>query len=191
MGANSNDRWTEETVPSRRVRPDDGDWEDSAPSGVRSIPISVWLLGIVVVLLTLTVCGLWALYTLRGTWTVSGSTPTPIIWTPTPVPIPTAGPTPPPPPPAEETETVPTASPDIAIGRYVRVVGTEDVGLSLRSGPGANYQRMDVALEGEVFIVVEGPTVTAGSEWWKIRDPKNQKRDWWAIGNYLEPVDQP
>ncbi|NIP94928.1 MAG: SH3 domain-containing protein, partial [Akkermansiaceae bacterium] len=88
-------------------------------------------------------------------------------------------------------EPTPTVSPEIAIGRYVRVTGTGGYGLSLRSGPGENYTRMDVALDGEVFVVVDGPTVTAGSGWWKIRDSENEEREWWAIGNFLEPVDHP
>jgi hypothetical protein len=50
---------------------------------------------------------------------------------------------------------------------------------------------MDVASEGEVFIVVEGPTVAGDSPWWKIRDPEDEERVWWAVGNYLKPVEHP
>ena len=91
----------------------------------------------------------------------------------------------------ESEEPTPTISPDVAIGRYVKVVGTGGYGLSLRSGPGENYTRMDVAAEGEVFIIVDGPTVSAGAEWWKIQDRENLEREWWAVGNFLEPVDHP
>jgi hypothetical protein len=139
-----------------------------------------------VVLLVLAVCGLWALYTLRGQWAIAGPTPTPIIWTPTPLPEVPASPTPPP-----TEDAVPTVSPGIAIGRYVRVTGTEGSGLSLREGPGANYPRKDVALDGEVFIVVVGPEVAGGSEWWRIRDPDDDARFWWAAGNYLQPIEHP
>nr|HID12650.1 SH3 domain-containing protein [Anaerolineae bacterium] len=170
--------YTEDTVPSRRVEP------ERVRSKPAAIPAYVWLLGFAVLLLALTVCGLWALYLLRGQIAIGGPTPTPIIWTPTPVASPT-------PPPTETAEPTPTISPDIAIGRYVRVADTEGYGLSLRSGPGENYPRMDVALEGEVFIVVDGPTVSGGSEWWKVRDPENEEREWWAIGNFLEPVEHP
>jgi uncharacterized protein YraI len=71
------------------------------------------------------------------------------------------------------------------------VAGTGDYGLSLREGPGANYARVDVAAEGEVFIVVEGPQTAGGSPWWRIRAPENEERFWWAIGNYLQPIDHP
>lgn len=181
------DNWTDETVPSHRVRPDYDEAGDYDRPDLAAIPARVWVLGLIVVLLAVTVCGLWALYLLRGQIAIGGPTPTPIIWTPTAVP-PTASP---PPLPTETTEPTPTISPEIAIGRYVRVSGTEGYGLSLRSGPGENYTRMDVALEGEILIVVDGPTVSAGSEWWKIRDPDNKVREWWAIGNFLEPVEHP
>jgi len=73
----------------------------------------------------------------------------------------------------------------------VRVAGTEGSGLNLREGPGANYARMDVALEGEVFLVIDGPQASGDTEWWRIRDPDNERRDWWAAGNYLEPIEHP
>jgi hypothetical protein len=179
-----NDNWMEETAPSRSADLDYGAGGGGVQSGLAAIPFSVWGLGLVVGLLVLAVCGLWVVYILRGQAAVSGPTPTPIIWTPTPAPTPLPTPT-------ATDEPTPTISPDIAIGRYVRVVGTEGYGLSLREGPGENYTRMDVALEGEVFIIVNGPTVTAGSEWWQIRDLENEERAWWAIGNFLEPVDHP
>ena len=180
----SSDNWMDETVPTPRIEPDYGHAEDHARSDLAAIPIYVWVLGFVAVLLALLVCGLWSLYLLRGQIAVGGPTPTPIIWTPTPVPSPTPLPT-------ETEEPTPTTSPDISIGRYVQVTGTGGYGLSLRDGPGESYARMDVALEGEIFIVVEGPTPSGGSEWWKIRDPDNELREWWAIGNFLEPIEHP
>lgn len=180
----SSDDWMDETVPSPRVEPDYDEAEDYVRSDLAAIPTYVWVLGSVVALLALLVCGLWSLYLLRGRVTVGGPTPTPILWTPTPAPSPTPLPT-------ETVEPTPTISPGVAIGRYVQVTGTGGYGLSLRDGPGENYTRMDVALEGEIFIVVDGPTVSGGSEWWKVRDPDNEEREWWAMGNFLEPVEHP
>jgi hypothetical protein len=177
-----NDNWTDDTIPTSRVRPGG----PSGGAGRPAIPVGVWLLGGIVALLTLTVCGIWALYLLGGQMGGSGLTPTPIIWTPTVVPTRAVTPTPTP-----TEEPTPTISPGVAIGRYVQVVGTGGYGLSLRSGPGENYTRMDVALEGEVFIVIDGPTMAGGSEWWKVQDRENVEREWWAVGNFLEPVDHP
>jgi hypothetical protein len=180
------DNWTDETIPSRRVRPDDSEPGDDVQSDRMAMPARI--LGSVVVLLALTLCGLWSLYLLRGRMSSGGPTPTPVIWTPTPVPTSAASPLPPP---TEMVESAPSVSPDIAIGLYVRVAGTGGYGLNLRPGPGENYDRVDVALEGEVFVVVDGPAVSGGSEWWKIRDPENEEREWWAVGNFLEPVEHP
>lgn len=182
------DSWREKTVPSRRVGRNHRGTGDHVRSDMTTIPARVWVLGLVVLLLTLTVCGLWALYLLRGQGVFSGPTPTPIIWTPTSVPTSADSSTPLP---TEVAGPTPTVSPDIAIGRYVRVTGTGGYGLSLRAGPGEGYARMGVALEGEVFIVVDGPTVAGGSQWWKIRDRESEEREWWAIGNFLEPIEHP
>jgi hypothetical protein len=185
------DDWTEDTVPSRGVRAEGPrSLEGGGPrAGRASVPVVVWFLGAAVVVLALAVSGLWALYLLRGQITSSGPTPTPIIWTPTAAPTLAATSTPTPT--QEVVEPTPTISPDVAIGHYVQVAGTGGYGLSLRSGPGENYTRMDVALEGEIFVVVDGPTVSADSEWWKIQAHENPERVWWAVGNFLVPVEHP
>jgi hypothetical protein len=146
-----------------------------------------WVLGGLVALLALLLCGLWGLYLFRGRLASGGPTPTPIIWTPSPAPSPT-------PPPTATAEPLPTASPAIAVGDYVQVMGTEGFGLNLREGPGTNYPRVDTADEGEVFVVVEGPTVAGGLPWWRLRapdDPAGEAQTWWAAGNFLAPVEQP
>ena len=182
------ENWMDETIPTRPVGDDRGGTGNTVQARRGMNPIGTWVLGFLAVLLLLGMCALWALYLLRGQAAGGGPTPTPIIWTPSPVPTLAASPTPPP---TETPETIPTISPDIAIGRYVRVAGTGGYGLSLRSGPGENYTRVDVALEGEVFIVVDGPTASGGSEWWKIRDYESEEREWWAVGNFLEPIEHP
>jgi len=189
----SSDDWMEETVPSHRA-----DQARSAERGNRlslaQIPIRVWVFALIAAILLFALFGFWGLYLFRGSLGAGGPTPTAIIWTATPSPVPSVSPTP------TATETpageetggaTPTASGAIAIGGYVKVTGTGDYGLSLREGPGANYARMDVAAEGEVFIIVEGPQTAGGSPWWRIRDPENEERSWWAIGNYLQPVEHP
>ena len=186
------DDWSGETIPTPRAGRDGSPNPDSVgvPVG-RTLPSAgVWLLGAAALVLALAVGGLWAVYLLRGQIATSGGpTPTPVIWTPTAAPVPTATPTPVPT--VEISEPTPTVSPDIAIGRYVQVVGTGGYGLSLRSGPAENYTRMDIAREGEVFVIVDGPTVAGGSEWWKIQDRENAEREWWAVGNFLQPVEHP
>jgi len=189
LGSRRSEDRIEDTAPRRPAKQDEGGRRRPARSGTGSIPIYIWFLGLVVVLLVMAVAGLWALYLMRGQWTQAGPTPTPIVWTPTPMPEAPATATPTSEP--ESEEIVPTVSPDIAIGGYVRVSGTGGSGLNLRQGPGANYQRKAIALDGEVFIVSAGPTEAAGVVWWKVRDPRDTERDWWAAANFLEPVPPP
>jgi hypothetical protein len=173
--------WLEETEPSPSMA-------YRKPARKRTtlgaIPLRVWFLVGLVALVGLAVVALWGVYLLRDRMPSGGPTPMPIIWTPTPAPTspPTATPTDEPP---------PTVSPDIAIGVYVQVTGTQGVGLSMREGPGSNYARMDVALDGEVFIVVDGPRQAGEYDWWKIRDPDDAEREWWGAGNFLEPIEHP
>jgi hypothetical protein len=156
------------------------------------IPPRVWVFAFVAAILLFALFGLWGLYLFRGRLGAGEPTPTAIIWTPTPPPTTAASPTPPESVAAEEPgAATPTAPADVTIGGYVEVTGTDGYGLSLREGPGENSARMGIANEGEVFVVVDGPQTAAGSPWWRIRDPENEDRTWWAIGNYLQPVEHP
>jgi len=189
----SSDNWMDETVPSGRAD-SGGNVGREDGSSVSEIPLRVWVFAFVAAVLLFALFGFWALYLFRGRLGAQGPTPTAIIWTPTPSPTPAVSPTPNPtePPATEEGDgATPTASAEIAIGGYVEVTGTAGYGLSLRDGPGATYARMDIAADGEVFFVVDGPQTAEGSPWWRIRDPENEARTWWAIGNYLQPVEQP
>ncbi len=161
--------------------------DHDARGGLGTIPAYVWALGFVVVVLILAVGTLWTVYALRGQWAEGGPTPTPIIWTPTAAAVP---PTEIPATPQASTP-MPSAPTDVEIGGYVQITGTEGSGLSLRDGPGTEYQRMDVGLEGEVFLVVDGPAAASDTTWWKLRDPDNEDRSWWAAANFLLPVAGP
>jgi hypothetical protein len=184
----------DETVPSPRAERKSKSAEKTGQPSLTQIPIRVWFFALVAGILLFALLSLWGLYLFQGSLGAAGPTPTAIIWTATPTTVPAASPTPTPtqtPAGEQPSGATPTPSSDISIGGYVQVTGTGEYGLSLREGPGANYARMDVATEGDVFIVVEGPQTAGGSPWWRIRDPENEQRFWWAIGNYLEPIEHP
>jgi len=159
---------------------------DEPRRGVATLPFYAWALALTVSLLAAMACGLWAVYAMRLQWPLPGPSPTPVIWTVTPKPTPT-----PAPPPTETLAPTPTVSPDIAVGRYVRVSGTEGAGISLRQDPDINSPRMDIGYEGEVFIVLDGPQQMSGYVWWLLVHPDDEGRRGWAAGNYLEPVEHP
>ncbi|MEA3309067.1 MAG: SH3 domain-containing protein [Chloroflexota bacterium] len=114
-----------------------------------------------------------------------GPLPTAILWTTTPAPTATQTPIPratmPPP--------SPTVTTGIAVGKQVRIAGTGSAGLSLRDGPGVSYQRLGVAIEGEVFIVAGGPTNADGLTWWLLRYEADPTREGWGAANYLAIID--
>jgi len=182
----------EDTVRSPRA---DGEGPTGFGTGSWSeIPLRVWVFAVLAAALLFALFGFWALYLFRGRLGAQGPTPTAIIWTPTASPPPTATVTAAAGDPGGDEDgdsATPSPSEEIAVGTYVQVAGTDGYGLSLREGPGANYTRMDIAADGEVFLVVDGPQVTAGSPWWEIRDPDNEERTWWAVANYLQPVEHP
>ena len=158
---------------------------DYVREDLASIPLSVWILALTVLLLAAAACLLWAVYSLRLYNPPAGPSPTPVIWTATPraaTALPAATETP---------EPTPTASPEIAVGRYVRVSNTDGTGVSLRQDPDVSSPRLEIGYEGEVFIVLEGPRQTGGYVWWLVLDPNSEGRQGWAVANYLEPTDHP
>lgn len=113
-----------------------------------------------------------------------GPLPTALIWTATPTP--TATPT---------STTLPPISGAIEspatlrIGARVVVAGTNALGLNIRVDPSREAERVTVAAEGEVFIVIGGPQEGDSLTWWRLRDETNPQREGWAAGNYL--VEEP
>lgn len=187
------DTWMENTVPSRRSDGGNGEERRTQPPQAR-IPGHVWVSAVILGVLLFAILSFWGLYLLRGSGGAVAPTPTATIWTATPSPTPGVSPTAtmrPPDDGEDQPAPTPIAPSDIEIGGYVEVAGTGVAGLSLREGPGTGYDRMDFGAEGETFVVVEGPQVVAGAPWWRVRDPENQERFWWAIGSYLRPVPGP
>ena len=186
--------WMDDTIRSPRAESEESQQRERG-SRWSQIPPRVWAFAFIAAILLFALFGFWALYIFRGRLGgAQGPTPTAIIWTPTPSPTPAVSATPVPtetPETGEPGSATPTAASNIQIGGYVRVTGTGGYGLSLREGPGSNYARVDIANEDEIFIVVDGPQMSGGSPWWRIRDPDNEERAWWAAGNYLEAVEHP
>lgn len=112
----------------------------------------------------------------------SGPQPTAVVWTATPTPVPTAAPTPTP-------EPASILSGVIGVGTRIKIVGTGDVGLSIRADAHTNGERLDVANEGEILLIVAGPEEADGYTWWFLRDESNTAREGWAVEDYLSPTE--
>lgn len=109
---------------------------------------------------------------------LEGSTNTPILPTLTPTPILTA--------------TIgirPSPLPGtIGIGGYVQVFGTDGTSLNIRSTSGLNGTVVFQALDGELFVIEDGPVVSDNYTWWKIKSSVDANRTGWAVDNYLAPI---
>jgi hypothetical protein len=74
----------------------------------------------------------------------------------------------------------------IRIGSSVTVEGVDAETLNVRESTAINEQNVLFrALEGEVFIVIEGSAQGSGFTWWRIQDPDDPTRVGWAVSNYL------
>jgi hypothetical protein len=133
----------------------------------------VMLLGIIGLTV---VAGVW-LFT-KPASSPEGPRPTAIVWTVTPSPTPTLAPTPTP---------VPVLPGQIGVGFRVTVMGTGGAGLSIRADAGTSAERVHVATEGEVLLVVGGPQDADGYTWWFLRDEVDPAREGWAAQNFLAP----
>jgi len=68
----------------------------------------------------------------------------------------------------------------------VRVSGTGEIGLRLRSGPGLDYVTYKIVPEGSVLKVLSGPEEADGFTWWRLEDEDGVVG--WAVEEWLEPV---
>ncbi len=155
-----------------------------------------WSVVGMVVVAGLLSCGLWALvFSAGGDNPPGGRTPTFVITTatfgptqaatlpPTATTIPTGAP-----PTDAPTATLPPSNIEIGIGVQVEIVGTGPQGLNMREGASTVYESVDVAKEGEIFVVQDGPQFGSGYEWWYIVDPNNPDRAGWSVREYMQVI---
>jgi len=81
----------------------------------------------------------------------------------------------------------PVILPDGAIGIniYVKVTGTQGLGLRMRAAAGTGAEINFLAMDDEVFKVVGGPEVSDGYTWWQLEAPLDQNRSGWAAEEFL------
>ncbi len=81
----------------------------------------------------------------------------------------------------------------LGIGAFVQISGTGGDGLRLRINPGLEFEVAYLGLESEVFQVIDGPQEVDGYSWWLLESPYDdgQKRQGWAVSNYILPIQNP
>lgn len=79
----------------------------------------------------------------------------------------------------------------ITIGSIVQVIGTGGEGLRLRSTPGLESKIDFLAIEGEIYRVVDGPKLVSGYTWYYLTATFDEKVKGWAVADFLELSQNP
>ncbi len=76
----------------------------------------------------------------------------------------------------------------VALGMTVRVSGTANEGLRMRSGAGTDQSILFLANEDEYFTIIDGPIIKDSLIWWKIQGVENGQKTGWSVQDYLTAV---
>ncbi|HSH01273.1 MAG TPA: SH3 domain-containing protein [Anaerolineae bacterium] len=82
-----------------------------------------------------------------------------------------------------------TPPPDVMVGFYAAVANTEELGVTVRAGPGIQNSALQLAAEGSVLLVIGGPREASGLEWWQVELPNGEEG--WVAAPFLEPAPAP
>lgn len=83
-----------------------------------------------------------------------------------------------------ETE-MPSMTGVIALGMTIKVTGTGNEGLRMRSGAGIDQTTLYLAQEGELFKIIEGPIILDSLIWWKIEGLDDPGKSGWSVQDYM------
>ncbi len=77
----------------------------------------------------------------------------------------------------------------IAVGRYVKVVGTQGLGLRMRAEAGTSGEVNFLATDNEAFKVIDGPIAKDGYTWWHCEALLDKTRTGWAAEDFLQVLE--
>ena len=76
----------------------------------------------------------------------------------------------------------------VSLEMTVKVAGTEQNGLRMRSEPGTDKSVIFLANEGEIFTIVDGPVIKDSLIWWKLQGLDDGQKLGWSVQDYLAAV---
>lgn len=82
-----------------------------------------------------------------------------------------------------------TAPEEIAVDVTVEVADTGGDGLNMRSGPGLNFDPVELLPEGTQLVVLDGPEEVDGYTWWRVRKASDETEGW-VVAQFVRPVAQ-
>ncbi len=71
-------------------------------------------------------------------------------------------------------------------GAYVKIVNTQGSGLKIRPEPGTAGIPLFIAMDGELYMIMDGPQDQDGYIWWKLRSVEDETKEGWGAANYFE-----
>lgn len=74
----------------------------------------------------------------------------------------------------------------VAVGRYVKVTGTQGLGLRMRSEAGTSGEVNFLAMDDEAFKIIEGPIAKDSYTWWHCEALLDKSRSGWAAEDFLQ-----
>jgi len=80
---------------------------------------------------------------------------------------------------------MPIAQGVFSVDMRVRIFKTDGDGLTIRSFAGLEGDPIYLGLDGEEFIIIEGPKIVDNQIWWKIASIVNPQKNGWAVQDYL------
>jgi hypothetical protein len=94
-------------------------------------------------------------------------------------------------PPTNGNQFVPTATQNLvgqkySIGLRVKVQGTGGEGLRIHQAVGQESPTIYLANDGDLFSIADGPVMTGGYVWWKIRSLSPGEVIGWAAEDFLQ-----
>ncbi len=57
--------------------------------------------------------------------------------------------------------------------------------MSIRASASTSAERVEIAAEGDTFIVAGGPMLAESYTWWFLRDEATPDREGWAVTDFL------
>lgn len=78
----------------------------------------------------------------------------------------------------------------IAVGTYVQITGTENVGLRIHEEAGVDSDVVFIANESEAFQVIGGPVEKDSIIWWQLTTPYDDTRQGWAAADFLTLIQE-
>jgi len=75
-----------------------------------------------------------------------------------------------------------------SIGAYVTIEKTQGAGLKIRPNPGTGGETSFIAMDGDLFVIIDGPDERNGYSWWKLQGFEDKSLVGWGASDYFSLI---